>query len=102
MFTAEKVVLASNGSSTRMERLFERQEIHVAAHGPASRGSSNIARGAKERLGRHARGGAAGPTAGNRRSDFARAAPGHARHWINPGGPVPVRDGAVTALAPDL
>jgi hypothetical protein len=32
-----------------MERLFERKEIHVAAHGPASRGSSYIARGAKER-----------------------------------------------------
>jgi hypothetical protein len=32
-----------------MERLFERKEIHVAAHGPASRGWSHIARGAKER-----------------------------------------------------
>jgi len=49
VFTAEKGSIGLKRFEHAMERLFERKEIHVAAHGPASRGWSHIARGAKER-----------------------------------------------------
>jgi RecA-family ATPase len=48
VFTAEKGSIGLKRFEQAMERLFERAEIHVAAHGPASRGWSHIARGVKE------------------------------------------------------
>jgi hypothetical protein len=48
VFTAEKGGIGIKRFEQAMERLFERKEIHVAAHGPASRGWSHIARGAKQ------------------------------------------------------
>jgi RecA-family ATPase len=49
VFAAEKGSIGLKRFEQAMERLFERKEIHAAAHGPASRGWSHIARGAKER-----------------------------------------------------
>jgi RecA-family ATPase len=48
VFVAEKGSIGLKRFEQAMERLFERNEIHVAAYGPASRGWSHIARGAKE------------------------------------------------------
>jgi RecA-family ATPase len=48
VFAAEKSSIGLKRFEQAMERLFERKEIHVAPHGPASRGWSHIARGAKE------------------------------------------------------
>jgi RecA-family ATPase len=47
VFAAERGSIGIKRFEQAMERLFERTEIHVAAHGPASRGWSHIARGAK-------------------------------------------------------
>jgi hypothetical protein len=47
VFAAEKGGIGLKRFEQAMERLFERKEIHVAPHGPASRGWSHIARGAK-------------------------------------------------------
>jgi hypothetical protein len=49
VFAGEKGSIGLKRFEKAMERLFERKEIHVAAHGPASRDWSHIARGAKER-----------------------------------------------------
>jgi hypothetical protein len=48
VFAAEKGGIGLKRFEQGMERLFERKEIHIADHGPASRGWSHIARGAKE------------------------------------------------------
>jgi RecA-family ATPase len=48
VFAAEKSSIGIKRFEQAMERLFERKEIHIAAHGPASRGWSHIARGAKQ------------------------------------------------------
>jgi RecA-family ATPase len=48
VFVAEKGSIGLKRFEQAMERLFERNEIHVAAYGPVSRGWSHIARGAKE------------------------------------------------------
>jgi RecA-family ATPase len=47
VFAAEKGSIGIKRFEQAMERLFERKEIHVAAHGPASRGWSHIAVGQK-------------------------------------------------------
>jgi RecA-family ATPase len=46
VFAAEKGGIGLKRLEQAMERLFERKEIHVAPHGPASRGWSHIAQGA--------------------------------------------------------
>jgi RecA-family ATPase len=48
VFAAEKGGIGLKRFEQAMERLFERGQIHVASHGPASRGWSHIAIGAKE------------------------------------------------------
>jgi RecA-family ATPase len=48
VFAAEKGGIGIKRFEQAMERLFERKEIHVAPHGPASRGWSHIAQGAKQ------------------------------------------------------
>jgi len=48
VFAAEKGGIGIKRFEQAMERLFERKEIHVAPHGPASRGWSLIAQGAKQ------------------------------------------------------
>jgi RecA-family ATPase len=47
VFAAEKGGVGLKQFEQAMERLFERGQIHVASHGPASRGWSHIAMGAK-------------------------------------------------------
>src|SRR5262249_32351198 len=47
VFAAEKGSIGLKRFEQAMERLFERNEIHVGSHGPASRGWSHIALGAK-------------------------------------------------------
>src|SRR5262249_55891466 len=48
VFAAEKGGIDLKRFERAMERLFERKEIHVASHGPASRGWCHIATGAKQ------------------------------------------------------
>jgi RecA-family ATPase len=48
VFAAEKNGIGLKRFEQAMERLFERGQIHVVSHGPASRGWSHIATGAKE------------------------------------------------------
>jgi RecA-family ATPase len=47
VFAPEKGNIGIKRFEQAMERLFERREIHVASHGPASRGWCHIATGAK-------------------------------------------------------
>jgi hypothetical protein len=47
VFAAERGSIGVKRFEQGMERLFERKHIHVATHGPASRGWSHIAQGAK-------------------------------------------------------
>jgi RecA-family ATPase len=48
VFASEKGNIGIKRFEQAMERLFERKEIHVASHGPASRGWCHISTGAKE------------------------------------------------------